>query len=275
MKTRKWWENFVFCGLLVMIGLFIAIKINGNFWWIGSLSGALLGYMLCDFKGLVIAFSRSWKMAKGWRIDWRRVYIVAKSLAIVYISACGFMINSTVAFLIARYFVVVGEKMDIVAYAKMFLFITTSLSAIISLLFFVIMSGKGSKSTIKNALKLSRDLRKLNFFRVYFYLLPKGVFWCIKKTPYAILNIILIALKGIYHGGIFAAKFLKYFFIFIHSEYRMTYATYIFLSVTIGYLTGCNVAIGGVIGGIMGTIGLNVVPKYFPKSKLAPANGHD
>lgn len=274
MKKRNWWKNFIFCGLLVMIGLFISIKIDGNFWWIGASSGGFLGYLLCDIKGLATAFSRSWKMARGWKIDGRKVYRVTKSLVIIYISAFGFIINF---FVVVSLILVAGRsaEFDIISidYFWSFLVITSLLSVLVSLFTFTTADDSFTKddSSIEQALKVSKKIRKLNFFRVYFYLLPKGVWWCAKKTPY----VILITLKGFYYGGIFAAKFLKYFFILVHSEYRMTYATYVFIGVAIGYLTGCGVAIGGVIGGILGTIGLNIVPKYLPKSKLAPANGHE
>lgn len=96
---------------------------------------------------------------------------------IFYTYTIGFATNFTFAISIAILISNGTETTLSVAYLYRFVIVTLILSAPFTLFAFTTVGD----FSITRTLKHSGVLRKLNLFYVFFYLLPKGVLWYVKK----------------------------------------------------------------------------------------------
>jgi len=259
MESRSW-KIFACCLLCAGIGTLISLKINHYFWWIGVMAGGFLGYLSYDFKKVIIAVPKAWNMARGYKIDWRKLYTdtntATKIIVHFIISLIGFSFNFSIPLIILTYSIRGYEGSRTVSDLAFF---TITISVCVLLC-------KGF--LFAHECKLSEKfLMKGNFFRVYFYLLPKGIFWSAKKTPYALMSTI----KGIINGSIILAKFAKNLFIIVHSEWRLLCATDSAIGVLVGYIYD-NIFIGAIAGGVIGLLNYEIVSKRL--LKLVSVNGH-
>ena len=90
---------FMVCMSGAAIGTFIAITINPIFWWIGPLIGALIGYLVYDFRQVLravqMAGRETWvfgfgilKRTAGYNLHWPRKERIIRSVWILSAWAC-------------------------------------------------------------------------------------------------------------------------------------------------------------------------------------------
>lgn len=261
MENRVW-RIFICCLLCAGIGTLISLEINHYFWWVGVLAGGFLVYLSYDFKKVITIAPKAWNLAKGCKIDWHKIGLTIKDIIVYIISIIGFSLNFFVPFAL---FI---SSMDF--YGKISQSLPTTLvvcfiCALILTLLFIL--GKNESPCDKRYMGIRQQTKSLlrsNFFRVYFYLLPKSILWCIKKTPYAIVAI----MKGICHASPILAKFIKHLFILIHSEWRLLCAIDSSIGILVGYLCG-NIFIGAIAGGVFGVLDYEIFSKRILKIAIA------
>ena len=144
-----------------------------------------------------------------------------------------------------------------------FIMLTCGVMILLSAFFFFIPSAFLKRDT-KFIIDEINDIKKLNPFNIYCCCLPKGFWWCLKKTPTAAI--------WIWHCRIATAKFVKTVFVLIHSDIRLLCGTDAAIGALIGYFTG-NVIIGMLAGGIIGVVNYELISKRLLRLHLKPANG--
>lgn len=260
MENRVW-RIFLCCFICAGIGTLISLEVNKYFWWAGVLTGGFLGYLSYDFKKVILTIPKAWQVTKGCKIDWNKICIVVSGVGSVSnfsISCFGFSLNISVPLLTLSYCQMPTVTVEKLLIMQTLIFLLTVLVSLEGMHFVTY-----SEKLIPSINELGKSLRKINFFRVYFYLLPRGIFWCAKKTPRAVI----ITAKGIGTGSVILAKFIKYLFILIHSEWRLLCATDSAIGALIGYLCG-NIAIGALAGGVIGVLNYEIVSKRILKLKI-------
>lgn len=248
---------FFSCALGAGIGAMVALEVNQYFWWIGLLVGGLIGYLSYEFKTVVAAISQAWRQVIAWRPDkellklrvrfwwWLSLATIATCMIPTYLLCYLGIVSSH------------GREAEMGGFILMCL-ITTACFLTVFLLVARARSQKDMKKDIPS-------LRRVNPIFVYFYWLPKGMFWCLKKTPV----VVPIIIKGIWCGLVIIGRFIKTVFILIHSEIRLLCGIDAALGAGIGYFSN-SVLIGMLIGGIIGVINYEVVSKRL--LHLVPAN---
>lgn len=258
MKNRTW-RIFVCCLLCAGVGTFISLEINKYFWWVGVLTGGFLGYLSYDSKKVILAIPKAWQVAKGCKIDWHKISIVMKGVGNFFISCFGFSLNASVPLLTLFYYFREETGVKFLLFMQTFIFFIAVFAGIESIIF-----SPRLEELMLEINGLGKRLRKANFFRVYFYLLPKGIFWCVKKIPLGVIT----AVKGAGCGSVILVRFIKHLFILIHSERRLLCTTDSAIGTLIGYLCG-SIVIGAIAGGVIGILNYELVSKRILRFKIA------
>lgn len=64
---------FIACALGAGIGTAVALQLHPYFWWVGLITGGLVGYFSYEFKAVCRAVPQAWKEVVGWKPDKRKV----------------------------------------------------------------------------------------------------------------------------------------------------------------------------------------------------------
>src|ERR1051326_6289964 len=65
------------CAFGAFIGAIVALRLNQYFWWVGMLTGGLVGYLTFEVKEVAAAMSAAWRTLRqgetGWTY-WKQVF---------------------------------------------------------------------------------------------------------------------------------------------------------------------------------------------------------
>ncbi|MDO8495356.1 MAG: hypothetical protein Q7S32_02395 [bacterium] len=224
--------------LAVLAGAFIggtiALEVNRMFWWVGVLIGGSIAYLVYDLKEIALAIPRAWRRTTSWQPDrewWKalRNYTLGE-FNLVAIICIGFALISFPIFALTG-----NWKAHIALLLATFLagcFISCGM-----------VLGSSSYDT-RGIIILTSAQGAPNFLYLYLVLLPE----------YSALGIKWLLLKGIPLG----AKFFKYLFLIIHSEFRLLCAVDAAIGVVIGFLGG-SALIGAVVGGLFAVLNYEIL----------------
>ncbi len=244
---------FIACFLGAGIGTLTALQLNGYFWWVGLLVGALVGYFSYEFKKVKEAAPKAWNTAKGWKPNkkwWRDFGSIILPVASIS-STCIIGFLAFFAPLIA-----LSEEaspMQSLKYSILAFSLMTFATMLIGILVEMLMDEKVRK-------KDSLFFKEYNPFRVYLWLLPKyivlGLIWLIRQVFHVTIHTPGFIWKVI----VTFARFIKTLFIMIHSEIRLLCGIDAAIGAAIGFFAG-SVIIGAVSGGLFGLLNYEILSK--------------
>jgi len=258
-----------FIGAIIggFIGTVVAFQL-GFFWWLGTIFGFVIGYLVYDFGKVIQAIKNASKAVIHWRPNkpfWKIFVTVWFGHSnCTFTMVIGFF---SLMFLTKRSTQEVNLHLSDILYVVVFM-ITVSL--VVGLFvaikeFFECKDELGRQTLVEDAKKISKSCNPVCF---YLYLLPKYaiigvlmlikfVFFLITHTPKFIGKIA----TGIY-------GFIKRVFIEIHSDARLLCGVDSFLGVVVGCICG-NAIIGGLAGGVFWIFDLQIISKKFLRLALA------
>ena len=256
-KTRKIAVGCFISGALTMA---VALALTPEYWWFGLAAGIAGGYVGYEFRGVLRAIPIAYRRAAAWRPDWPfwKVYLL-------------FSITILVAFsnLVVLIGLLGGWKAGLwisgVA-AVCFLFIMFSACVLER----IIESPKDQYTlkTLKERYGDNETVKEIflyaNPFAVYFYWLPKCIWWLAVHIPAgsAVLSQEVRAL----------GRFGWHLFRLIHSKERVLCAIYGTLGGTVSYIwlaradmalaeQAALIVFGGLMGAAFGVANWEIVSK--------------
>lgn len=226
----------VFAG--AFIGAMVALQFTANFWWIGLLAGGLAGYLAYDPAEVIRNIPTAWRTAR------RETWKYSLGGLIMYFK---FMIKEWRSFLrgvqlmlvICMWLYGLGYIMsdfDVSATSQFMSLKAMLISIACIILLFSQLFGSLFATADESATKLFKAMIKYsNPFRVFFYSLPRGIFFG---------TILLVK---------FAVKFTVTLFKLIHSDLRLLCGIDAAIGAAIGYFT-INPLLGATIGAVWGAL---------------------
>jgi hypothetical protein len=246
MDTAK---VFIACALGGFVGTMVALQFATHFWWLGLIVGGLVGYLSYEFREVLAALREAWILTTSWRPDLRGfLRRCAENIGYAAKQALG------TALLVSNYFPLFTLIMLFSA-GKQFLFQNAFLLGGIyvgCMIFFGIMgflAGLDELGDGRNRDLLFSEGLRFNPFATWFYHIPRAILRALWNTGW-----------GIVHGSIWTVRFVRTFFLLVHSDFRLLCGVDAALGCAVGYFFG-NALVGGLAGGVIGLINFEIVSK--------------
>lgn len=254
---------FCACAPGIAVGLWLASQLG--FWWpLGALVGAVVSYVLIEWKVAVLAIPKAYSRATSWQPDkelwyYRRLAIlgflsitsscVVLSLGTLwldsYVGPSGFFSNIAVYAIpkkILFFVVMINSGIAFASFITACLWLFAMLSLEIK---------RDSTTGVFQNYEFSKMVREAiefgNPLAVFFYWpavglgnLPKIAAWFFRNVVWKIL--------------LFCGRFLKQFVSIIHSRKRTLCATTTFITVVIGYAVDGDLVTFTIAGAIIGAL---------------------
>ncbi len=239
----KWQKVFVACALGAFIGGIVALQLNGYFWWVGLIAGGFVGYITYEFKAVLQAIPKAWRVVIGWRPNVE--YWKAFGKLSVYFT----LFISTITVPLAILFLLISAE-DITAYG--YLLITP----LMGLLMARVMTSDYNEGEYQSVVQEFRRFARFNALTTCWYV-PKylllGMWYSLKGTWWLLRRGIPVTVVAI-------TRFIWQVFKLIHSDERLLCGVDAAIGALVGYFTG-NALIGAVFGGIFGVANFELVSK--------------
>jgi hypothetical protein len=269
MKTSL--KIFSACALGALICVAVAREFSQTLWWIGLIPGALGGYLSYEFKTVLKAIPKAFKAAVNWKPNkklWFKRFEQNLQISITF-SSFGWLV--CLGSIIQKGgFDVIGSAFLEASLLGFVIFVGFFLGGIpMSALFTRIFINKKGKEFIDDValedidFKLKGNSRKLilfgNFvvlpFSLSFYVL-KGL-WFFRKE---IAKGVRAGLKFLFVDmWVAIGKFIKIFFLLIHSDARIICAIDSAIGGAIGVYFGYSMLVGVIAGGLLGLLNYWVI----------------
>jgi hypothetical protein len=282
MKQNKSLMVFFSCAIGAVIGYLLAKRFGIHLWYLGTLAGGILGYLLYDIKQIVEAIPRAWKYAREkskFKIDWKAVGFVMKVfgwIALILLIVIGipviyekFAVKS-----LAMYGIEVKNGMFLDFTKDALIFMAAYLNVLIAMEFHI-RKDKSRDSKDQKVFYMQTGIWNiLRFSKKNWFTFLLTTFLCF---PLAVLLIVRSALLLLIWGisvlpkyGKLAIKFCGNFlwmlFKLIHSDLRLLVGIDSVIGGTVGYF--CNsILIGMLVGGLWGLINYKLVSIWWLKLK--------
>jgi len=232
MERVKIFLAIVFGGL---IGMLVAVRTMPFFitdvplWLcilIGAPIGGLVGYLSFSPKENIVVIRQAWHLAVNWRPDKERLRS-GWTIGLFYLALMSYAPVLSVVLS-----VVIGEPKGLLEnYVVAGFLILGFLGLYFALGYCLGKSPKDYEVYIVIA-------KKVNPAVVLGYYLPWAIFWLGRKIILNLPTAIWLTLRGIGSIGVALPRFIKFFFLLIHSEQRLICGFYAATSVVAGCLTG-------------------------------------
>lgn len=262
---------FLACALGAFVGTLIAIQLGPTFWFIGLLVGGLLGYLTFEVEKIPTAAKEAWRGTTTWKPDkafWKYIGMGWVILALQVISLLANIYATNKVFSGRIGFGFFWADWFLLALPAGVLF--TAMMIILSLI-----GIWDTPRTMTGEVDIPR--RKL--------ILKKYLWFTVGSTPLGLLigyGLILPGIlirdfvmfipdiaKGVQFIVKMAFKFLKAFFILIHSEdLRLLCSIDAAIGTSIGYWYH-NPIIGAMAGGLFGIVSWEIISKRILKVAVA------
>lgn len=231
---------FLACTFGAFIGTLVALQVNQPFWWIGMLCGFATGYISCEFKRFVTAIPVAWRRATAWRWKpnkkfWRlypkTVFGMWSILSTVALAA----LTLACLFSSSPYYFSGKSLLEFVLYT------------FFSSLFMGWVISDSAPMDMDIVLTIQK-LTMFNPFRVYLWLLPRGIIICLWW----------IAFQGVPTFVRITGHFVRHLFLVTHSEVRLLCGFDAAIGAAVGYF--CSSAlIGAILGGVLGVLQFEIL----------------
>lgn len=258
-------------GLGAFVGSLLALELGGWMWWLGALTGGLVGYLTYEFKAVLKALPVAWRAA--WTaVAWRPPAKTGKVIRRIFVPAwltytygyvsygipflTGFPLflsaipNSQGDYLNFSWASLVG--------AHIFGYVLFGVIALSPAVFTMAPSRcYSSRYRFRLLLKANAKFRRgCNPALVYGYWLPRGLWWLVTGLGQAIICLPAAAIATLR----LVLSFVKALFLAVHSEIRLLCGVDAAIGATIGYFSG-NAVFGLMAGGVVGVLNFELVSK--------------
>ena len=233
MKREILGKIFVASGFGAWIGTLVALSTNQMFWWIGTIIGAVIGYLTYEFKEVLRAIKIAWKTTIRIRPDWKSWKLLIKHFFWLYIFTLNLVpIGLAIAVLSEEKFNKVPAILSLMCQA--------CLGVTVFVFFLSVSEMKTrSKDIVIENIKMFRSLTP---FHVYLIYIPKIFYF-------------------LYRKGIPASvAFIKKVIVLIHSDIRLLCGFNAAIGTGIGYFAGSAI-IGMLFGGFIGILNYELISK--------------
>lgn len=250
---------FLVCALGAFIGTLVALQVNENFWWLGTIAGFGVGYLGYDFKQAVQAVPKAWFKVVSYRphpVTWYcwRHFAPPAFLAVASLITTLKIAMIGIAFVIHWLALEGPFTVDITA----MLAIAVACSAGAALMFTIhVINLSGSEfvppsllEERNNMLIISKHLNPLSLYGFWIWV--------------AVYYLIITLFRGIVRGTVTVGRFIKTFFILVHSDERLLCGIDAAIGATTGFVFG-HALIGALIGGFVGVINFELISKRWLK----------
>jgi len=232
MKKEILGKIFVASGFGAWIGTLVALSTN-QMWWIGTIIGAVIGYLTYEFKEVLRAIKIVWKTTIRIRPDWKSWKLLIKHFFWLYIFTLNLVpIGLAIAVLSEEKFNKVPAILSLMCQA--------CLGVTVFVFFLSVSEMKTrSKDIVIENIKMFRSLTP---FHVYLIYIPKIFYF-------------------LYRKGIPASvAFIKKVIVLIHSDIRLLCGFNAAIGTGIGYFAGSAI-IGMLFGGFIGILNYELISK--------------
>jgi hypothetical protein len=233
------------CFLGGFTGTIVALQL-GFFWWLGMVVGSFVGYLSYEFKTVITACKRTWKTV----VRWEPIKLRLKAGFWLFLGIFNFLLTLILPILALNFSP---------PYLLQFILALIILSG-----FFVLVGliGESKEETIMYGESGKSFIKKMNFIRFYFLLLPKGLYWVlVKAIPFIVIGLLVRIPRFVFKIIIPNIwKFAKHVFLEIHSDARLLCGIDSAIGVFIGFIAG-NAIIGGISGVAFGGLNYEIVSK--------------
>jgi len=238
---------FVVCSVGAFVGSVIALQMHQMFWWVGAAVGAFVAYLGYNIEEVIAAIPVAYRRTISWRPNhefwplWRHAFMFMFNLGV----------NAAVGFGLVAAF----------SYAFWEVHSPANYRLLVQLEWIIFLSSIGTGSvlglTIACTARASYPMTNPNVFRLYLWMLPRGIvfglWWLITHSP----NGARKAMGFVSSVAKLAKTFVVEFFCLIHSELRLLCAVDVALGTAVGYFFG-NPLVGGVAGGVLGVVNYEI-----------------
>lgn len=247
---------FLTCAVGAFIGSLVSLQMWQGFWFIGALVGGLVAYLGFNIREVISAIPVAYHRTIAWLPNHEYWSEVRSSFY------GGFNLGVDVATSILFFALIIGSN-SIFHNFQLREGLKSFVLAIVPSLLFCLLFGVCCG--LLEALNCTDRTNAPNVFKLYFWLVPRGLFktlkflikvmgWLIVKSPIifsGLFEITILCIKGL-------VKFTVTLFRLIHSELRLLCAVYAAIGATIGYFTG-NALAGAIAGGLLGVVNYEIV----------------
>ncbi len=236
------------------IGSLAAIEFGNNWWWLGLLIGAFVGFLSYEYQEIGSAIRNAREKISSWRPNYLRM----KEIFWLIIAFELVFMSNVYAF--------VGVMICIPPtsiphnFIPILLFANFAILAVYlySILFIIGISYKEPKYYRKDILDCKKAIKRFNALSVLCYWAPKGIIYAVPRIPSAVK---------------IAIRFLGNVFTFLYSEVRLLCGVNAILGGAIGYLyqsvyhntTHHSILIGVLAGFVFGVLTYSIPPLLSPK----------
>lgn len=246
------------------IGTFVALEVASWLWWVGLLVGGLVGYLSYEFRAVLAALPRAYRAARGWQTPphyWRNV-------GWLWFGITGGLSSATILVHLFWWRAGIVAVTDLhCTGVAVSLLSAAALVVIAPALFF----GDGEAPP---AVTLGKTLLYWSSPPLlFFYHLPRGLWWIIRRIPRAVAVAVIAIGRGLVALARFVPRFAWQVFIRIHSERRLICGVDAALGAGVGYFAGSAI-LGAAVGGLFGVANYAVVTERWlrPRGYLPVRN---
>ncbi|MFH1990358.1 MAG: hypothetical protein ABIJ19_00690 [Patescibacteria group bacterium] len=239
---------FFACAAGAGIGSVVALQFVAWLWWLGMLAGGLAGYILYDLQVVLSAIKTAWLQMTD-DFSGKATIIVLKSLSCLVVGALS-LVLTVVPGLILISWSFGGYDVADLSFIRI-AFLAAVFWAILSIsiwLSFLMMGDCCNAENNRIAMGFGFLLIRSNPFLFYFYWLPKGIIWLLRRLPGYCCK-----------GAKIIGQFIKTVFVLIHSNERLLCMVDAAIGVVVFHFTGNNIFLGMLAGGALGVINYEVI----------------
>lgn len=259
------------CAPGIAIGLWLAPQL-GLWWPIAALAGAVVSYLLVEWKAVVLAIPKAARKASPWFADRFLVWEVWKarggailaflavfsSSAIIYLGMVwmsSYLLSMPMENLV---FISESAMINFPPVAKILLvvahvlFVLVGLVSIVATAIYVISLRR--PTTSQEEINLEEDM-ELTWYLVKFAN-PLAVFfyWPVKELRYAPRGIVWFFLHVVWEVIVFCVKFCQVMIILTHTRKRTLAATVTFMTIVLGYVVKGDIIVFTLAGAGIGAL---------------------
>jgi hypothetical protein len=260
---RESQKVFLACAIGAGIGSFVALEVSAMLCWVGFLLGGFVGYLSYEWKEVVRAVPKAYRIAAGYRLPAGYLKFFVWDVFLWFNIA--FLSTILLACIIESGRSTTGEHLSfkasiIVGGFVWFFSVLLSGGAVLNIAYYSMKSPISyDGQLLKDEIETTRQFALCTFLPcIFFWHLPCGIVFVAKRTPSFSVWFFNGSLLVAREWGSFLKKFLWNLFLLIHSEMRILCSIDAFIGTVIGYFAG-SALMGALYGGIVGVFNFLVI----------------
>ena len=257
------------CFLGAFIGATVALEVAKYFWWVGLLTGGIVGYLTYDFKEAISAVPKAFKAATAWRLNWIAIWKGACGTFWFLLGIISLMSSFCTAMVLI---VLIPTNAISVSISEgvgaLFLFFSVVGVVVITVVSWQLIYHKRIAEVVSDPVSRFRRMAlMLNPLAFAFWWVPKAAFLAIRGILWLLWTGIANIPKATVAILTFSWRFGRNLFILVHSDFRLLCAIDSMIGVVVGFFCGIPL-LGGIAGALLGAVNYEIFSKWI--LRLAP-----